>query len=143
MKAWTKYDPATGEVVGWSSGLPYKPEGDYVESPPHEPTTPSTHYVMDGVVKTYTPAQKALKAGMQAGFTWSNQTMTAVDLRSPAEKLEMEQATARLLRAQSYPPLTDLADALVHQSMGNDQPLQDYLAACRAVKENIPKPNVA
>lgn len=46
----------------------------------------------------------------------------------------------RKRRAAEYPPLSDLADALVHQAHGNDKPLEDYLAKCRAVKERHPKP---
>ncbi len=44
-------------------------------------------------------------------------------------------------RAREYPPLTDLADALVHQANGDDTKLEAYLAACRAVKERYPKPS--
>lgn len=43
-------------------------------------------------------------------------------------------------RAASYPPLTDLADALVHQAAGNDAPLKAYISDCLAVKARFPKP---
>lgn len=43
-------------------------------------------------------------------------------------------------RAADYPPITDLADALVHQANGDDTKLQAYLEACRAVKDRYPKP---
>lgn len=44
-------------------------------------------------------------------------------------------------RLAEYPPITDLADALVHQSMtGDDTKLKAYLTACKAVKERYPKP---
>lgn len=44
-------------------------------------------------------------------------------------------------RAAAYPPLTALADALVHQSMGdNGEALASYLSACAQVKEQYPKP---
>ena len=43
-------------------------------------------------------------------------------------------------RAAEYPPLTDLADALVHQAAGDDTKLQAYLAACLTVKQRYPKP---
>lgn len=45
----------------------------------------------------------------------------------------------RRLRAAAYPPFAELADALVHQSLGNPQPLADYIAKCVAVKERFPK----
>ena len=42
------------------------------------------------------------------------------------------------LRRVSYPPLGELADALVHQQNGNDAPMQIYLAKCQAVKDQYP-----
>lgn len=44
-------------------------------------------------------------------------------------------------RSADYPPMQDLADALVHQANGDDTKLQAYLEACKAVKERYPKPN--
>lgn len=43
-------------------------------------------------------------------------------------------------RVASYPPLTDLADALYWQARGNPEPMQRYLAAVDAVKHAHPKP---
>ena len=42
-------------------------------------------------------------------------------------------------RAQEYPPLTDLADALYHQSKGDETKMTAYLAKCEAVKQKYPK----
>ena len=42
-------------------------------------------------------------------------------------------------RASEYPPLTDLADALYHQSKGDETKLTAYLAKCEAVKQKYPK----
>jgi hypothetical protein len=42
-------------------------------------------------------------------------------------------------RAKEYPPLTDLADALYHQSKGDETKLTAYLAKCEAVKQKYPK----
>jgi hypothetical protein len=50
------------------------------------------------------------------------------------------QSDYRRRRANAYPPLSELADALVHQQMGNDQPMKKYLEACAAVKKRYPKP---
>jgi hypothetical protein len=49
-----------------------------------------------------------------------------------------EQEYARK-RAPEYPPLTDLADALYHQSKGDETKLTAYLAKCEAVKQKYPK----
>ena len=42
-------------------------------------------------------------------------------------------------RQSEYPPLTDLADALYHQSKGDETKLTAYLAKCEAVKQKYPK----
>jgi hypothetical protein len=42
-------------------------------------------------------------------------------------------------RVDEYPPLTDLADALYHQSKGDETKLTAYLAKCEAVKQKYPK----
>jgi hypothetical protein len=42
-------------------------------------------------------------------------------------------------RKSEYPPLTDLADALYHQSKGDETKLTAYLAKCEAVKQKYPK----
>ena len=44
-------------------------------------------------------------------------------------------------RAAEYPPLVDLADALYHQSKGDETKLTAYLSECEAVKTKYPKPN--
>lgn len=44
-------------------------------------------------------------------------------------------------RAADYPPIEDLADALVHQANGDDTKLTAYLEACKAVKARFPKPS--
>jgi hypothetical protein len=49
-------------------------------------------------------------------------------------------ANAYISKRQSeYPPLTDLADALYHQSKGDETKLTAYLAKCEAVKTKYPK----
>lgn len=46
----------------------------------------------------------------------------------------------RQQRALSYPPVTELADALFWQARGDSSRLDAYLAACEAVKQRFPKP---
>ena len=43
-------------------------------------------------------------------------------------------------RQREYPPLADLADALYHQSKGDETKLTAYLAKCESVKTKYPKP---
>jgi len=42
-------------------------------------------------------------------------------------------------RQREYPLLADLADALYHQSKGDETKLTAYLAKCEAVKTKYPK----
>lgn len=44
-------------------------------------------------------------------------------------------------RAAEYPPLTALADAVVHQQNGDPTAMNAYIAACDAVKAKYPKPS--
>ena len=43
-------------------------------------------------------------------------------------------------RVGEYPPLTELADALYWSSKGSNTKLDEYYAACEAVKAKYPKP---
>jgi len=52
---------------------------------------------------------------------------------------EYEDNEYQRLRSKEYPPLTDLADALYHQSKGDETKLTAYLAKCEAVKQKYPK----
>jgi hypothetical protein len=45
----------------------------------------------------------------------------------------------KLQRATKYPPLTDLADALYHQSKGDETKITAYLEKVEAVKQKYPK----
>jgi hypothetical protein len=52
---------------------------------------------------------------------------------------EFNTNTARQLRQNEYPPLTDLADAMYWSSQGDNTKLEAYYAACEAVKLKYPK----
>ena len=43
------------------------------------------------------------------------------------------------LRLAGYPPLSELADALVHKEAGNRDPYDTYITACLVVKAKYPK----
>jgi hypothetical protein len=43
------------------------------------------------------------------------------------------------LRAKEYPSVKEFADAMYWASQGDDTKLQEYYAACAAVKEKYPK----
>lgn len=73
------------------------------------------------------------------GAMWNTDTLVWDDLRSPQQKAKALVTDVRVRRNQMYPPLEDLADALVHQAMGNNAPMDAYLEACIKVKQDNPK----
>ena len=46
----------------------------------------------------------------------------------------------KLLRSKEYPSVKEFADAMFWSSQGDDTKLQEYYAACQAVKDKYPKP---
>lgn len=93
-----------------------------------------------------TDALAALRPG--ADFADTDGTLAGVRWDTPRVKppsqAEIDAQMARLdcdtQRRAAYPPLADLADALVAQAAGDDAPLAAYVAACAAVKARYPKP---
>ena len=67
---------------------------------------------------------------------------TAVDAKA-AEFQAAEDAVAyKRQRRPEYPSLADLADALYWSNQGDNTKLDEYYAACAAVKAEYPKPEV-
>ena len=77
-------------------------------------------------------------------------TIEWMDNTSKPSKPEVEAEIARLngvydsneyqrKRKPEYPPLTDLADAMYWASQGDNTKLDNYYAACEAVKLKYPK----
>jgi len=89
-------------------------------------------------------AQWMLRDNEYAGLEWvdivqskpTESEVTAEIARLQAKYNTQEYARKR---APEYPPLTDLADALYHQSKGDETKLTAYLAKCEAVKQKYPK----
>ena len=74
-----------------------------------------------------------------AGFRWNIGLEKWDDCREQEKKDEDAAREVMAKRHAAYPPIQDLADALVHQAMGNTGKMDAYLAACVAVKERFPK----
>jgi hypothetical protein len=75
---------------------------------------------------------------------WHNPSIAPVTEEQIATELARLQAQYdaneyQRFRVDEYPPLTDLADALYHQSKGDETKLTAYLAKCEAVKQKYPK----
>lgn len=138
MKIWTKFNPDTGEVLGWSSGDPVCPGDDYIATP-EGPGHPNTHYVKNGVLCTYTQQEQEQLRNLPAGLVWDVKSRKPKDLRSEEQKAEDEAKLVISNRVAAYPPLTELADALYWQSQGDETKMEAYLTKCGEVKARYPK----
>jgi len=66
--------------------------------------------------------------GAEANFTWHSRDLSAREHND----------VQRSRRAEKYPSLAELGDAIFHQENGNDVPMQNYLAKCQTVKDEFP-----
>ncbi len=96
------------------------------------------------ISKLYPNADWVLEGLEYSGLQWKS-----TDILKPTQsELETEQASLQAeyeakeyqrLRAPEYPPLSDLADAMYWASKGDNTKLDNYYAACEAVKLKYPK----
>jgi len=65
-----------------------------------------------------------------------------VSVNEEAERLTQEWLNSQYKsqRSKEYPSVKDFADAMFWASTGDDTKLQEYYAACQAVKDKYPKP---
>lgn len=151
---WAKYDPDTGEIIGWvdSKHPPIIPPPDvpmpegtapspqaYVEVKDAVPPSSEEAYVVDGKIKKYTAAQKKAKKERPFGTKWDNKTHKHIDDRTPGEKARDEEREVRYARKAEYPRLEELADAIYWESKGDKTKMKEYLAKVEAVKVKHPK----
>jgi hypothetical protein len=73
--------------------------------------------------------------------TNSQERPTDVEIDAEIVRLQAEYDSKAYIakRQKEYPPFADLADALYHQSKGDETKLTAYLAKCEAVKTKYPK----
>jgi hypothetical protein len=74
-----------------------------------------------------------------AGAQWDVPKKLWADDRDDAGRARDAVDAVLVARRAAYPPLNDLADALFHQSQGDDSHMVAYLAAVAAVKLAHPK----
>ena len=69
---------------------------------------------------------------------------TEAELQAAYDAYVAEQAATQYQRNRQpeYPSLADLADALYWSNQGDNTKLDEYYAACAAVKAKYPKPEV-
>lgn len=65
---------------------------------------------------------------------------TTVNQEADRLKQEWLNNQYKSLRSKEYPSVKDFADAMFWASQGDDTKLQEYYAACQAVKDKYPKP---
>jgi hypothetical protein len=101
-----------------------------------------TFGIPDALMSLTPGAQWSLNGEDYSGLEWLSE-----DIEKPTEEALLEEVT-RLqaaydaleytrLRAPEYPPMADYLDGIVK---GDQQQVDDYIAACLAVKEKYPKP---
>jgi len=65
-----------------------------------------------------------------------------VDAAAAEIQAELDATAYQRNRQPEYPSLADLADALYWSNQGDNTKLDEYYAACAAVKAKYPKPEV-
>jgi hypothetical protein len=86
-------------------------------------------------IRTLYPTVVTIDDGTGAFDTQGNQVQIDID----AVNAWVDPNAYKYKREPEYPPLSDLADALYHQSKGDETKLTAYLAKCEAVKQKYPK----
>ena len=89
---------------------------------------------LDAIYKLYPAVVRT--AGNQAFDADGNQ----VELDQSLIDAELAATEYQRQRAPEYPSMADLADALYWSSKGDDTKIEEYYAACEAVKAKYPKP---
>jgi len=69
-------------------------------------------------------------------------TQTEIETEIARQDAEYEANTYQRNRQPEYPSLATLADALYWSNQGDNTKLDEYYAACAAVKAKYPKPEV-
>ena len=67
-------------------------------------------------------------------------TQAEIDVEVQRLQAELDATQYQRNRQPEYPPLADLADALYWSNQGDNTKLDEYHAACAAVKAKYPKP---
>ena len=67
-------------------------------------------------------------------------TMEEIEAKEAELIAEFKSTQYQRDRIREYPNLSVLADAIYHQANGNNEPMEAYIAACKAVKDAFPKP---
>lgn len=139
MTSFAKYDDngtviATGhlpeEMIALQDGNIYIGEADVKK-----------HYIVDGILQTYTPAEQLAKSELNQGWIWKMPERIAVDMRTTEKKKDdVLQAVLRARKA-AYPSVEDQLDALwCAMDTGILPKVPDFYDPIKAAKLAHPKP---
>jgi len=108
--------------------------------------------LLDNIKMDLTKAILSLRPGAQwmlrdehyAGLEWTDTEQTKpteAEVTAEVARLQAEYDANEYqrLRKPEYPPLADLADAIYWAAKGDNTKLDNYYAACEAVKLKYPK----
>ena len=103
-----------------------------------------TNYNHDAIRKAY-PNAITIEDGFGVKDADGNPItldQTLVDAAAAEIQSELDATQYQRNRQPEYPSLADLADALYWSNQGDNTKLDEYYAACAAVKAKYPKPEV-
>jgi hypothetical protein len=103
-----------------------------------------TNYNHDAIRKAY-PNAITIEDGFGVKDADGNQItldQTLVDAAAAEIQSELDATQYQRNRQPEYPSLATLADALYWSNQGDNTKLDEYYAACAAVKAKYPKPEV-
>jgi len=100
--------------------------------------------MIDLALMSLRPGAQFILRGNEIEWHDTEQTQpTDAEIATEITRLQADYASKlyQRNRAAEYPPFADLADALYHQSKGDETKLTAYLTKCEAVKTKYPKPS--
>lgn len=104
-----------------------------------------TYDLVKALKSLYPGSIWSLNGDTYSGFTWSDENETSKpteeELIEECKRLQAEHEATEYqrLRAAEYPDFKEYLDGIVK---GDDEQVQAYIDACKAVKEKYPKPVV-
>jgi len=101
-------------------------------------------YNIDAIRRAYPDAGliHEIKGAFDADGNQITLDQTLVDAAAAEIQAELDATQYQRDRQPEYPSLADLADALYWSNQGDNTKLDEYYAACAAVKAKYPKPEV-
>lgn len=96
----------------------------------------------DALLSLRPGAQFVIRGGVIEFYQHDDPQPTAAEIEAEITRLQSEYEAKEYQRQRQpeYPSLAELADAMYWSSKGDNTKLEEYYAACEAVKAKYPKP---